>query len=183
VADYDRAELDEMVSRWVRANRECESDGDWRPLADFYTADATYGWNYGPEQEFMAVGRDEIRDYALGTEMQGLEGWSYEYQDFVVDDRSGAVIGLWKQISDARRPDGRNYSPEGIGGSWFRYAGDHQWSWQRDFFDFGNVGALFMEMITDKALSQGMQQRIRRAVSGEPLPGWYKIGEGPVPLW
>ncbi|MRH91307.1 nuclear transport factor 2 family protein [Nocardia sp. SYP-A9097] len=183
MADFDRAELDEMVRRWLQANKECEAAGDWLPLAEFYTEDATYGWNYGPTQEFMAVGRDEIRDIALGLEMEGLEGWTYPYQDVVVDERSGNVIGLWKQIADATRADGSHYSPHGIGGSWFRYGGNFQWSWQRDFFDFGNVSALFMEMITDNALTPGMTKRIQRATSGEPLPGWYAIGAGPVPLW
>ncbi|WP_067686422.1 hypothetical protein [Nocardia jejuensis] len=183
MADFDRAELDEMVQRWLKANEEAELAGDWRPLAEFYTEDATYGWNYGPTQEFMAVGRTEIRDIALGVEMQGLEGWTYPYQHVVVDERSGDVIGLWKQIADATRADGSHYSPQGIGGSWFRYGGDFQWSWQRDFFDFGNVSALFLEMITDKTLSAGMLRRIERATSGEKLPGWYPIGTAPVPLW
>ncbi|QCQ90263.1 nuclear transport factor 2 family protein [Rhodococcus sp. SGAir0479] len=180
---FDRGELDEMVQRWVDGNKKAEAAGDWKPLADFYTEDATYGWNYGPTQDFMAVGRDEIRDVALGLEMTGLEGWEYPYQEFVVDEVSGNVIGLWKQISDAKRPDGTNYSVYGLGGSWFRYAGNFQWSWQRDFFDFGNVSALFVEMIQAGALSKGMQARIQRSVSGEKLPGWYPVGQAPVPLW
>ncbi len=179
---YPRAELEEMVERWLQANRDAEAAGDWKPMADMYTEDATYGWNYGPTQEFMAVGRDEIRELALGQEMQGLDGWTYPYQEFVVDDRSGTVIGFWKQVSDAKRADGRAYSPEGIGGSWFRYGGDFQWSWQRDFFDFGNVSQMFLEMITDNALTAGMQQRIQRSVAG-PLPGWYRVGESPASLW
>ncbi|GAB2443361.1 nuclear transport factor 2 family protein [Nocardia tengchongensis] len=183
MADFDRAELDEMVRRWLQANKDCEAAGNWRPLAEFYTEDATYGWNYGPTQEFMAVGRDEIRDIAIGSEMDGLEGWTYPYQDWVIDERTGNLIGLWKQVCETKRADGRNYSPEGIGGSWFRYGGNFQWSWQRDFFDFGNVSSLFMEMITGNALSDGMNKRIQRAASGEKLPGWYRIGEAPVPLW
>ncbi|WP_063041683.1 nuclear transport factor 2 family protein [Nocardia pseudovaccinii] len=183
MADFDRAELDEMVRRWLRANQECEAEGDWRALAEFYTEDATYGWNYGPKQEFMAVGRSEIRDIAVGLEMDGLDGWTYPYQDWVIDERSGNLIGLWKQVNENKRADGRNYSVDGIGGSWFRYGGNFQWSWQRDFFDFGNVSALFMQMITNDALSEGMKKRIERATSGESLPGWYKIGEAPVSLW
>ncbi|MEV0062114.1 nuclear transport factor 2 family protein [Nocardia sp. NPDC050718] len=183
MAAFDRAELDEMVTRWLQANKDCEAEGDWRPLAQYYTEDATYGWNYGPTQEFMAVGRDEIRDIAIGVEMDGLEGWTYPYQEMVVDDRSGTVIGFWKQVADTTRPDGSHYSPAGIGGSWFRYGGNFQWSWQRDFFDFGNVSSLFLEMMSADALSPGMNKRITRAVSGDPLPGWYKIGEAPVPLW
>ncbi|MBH0780213.1 nuclear transport factor 2 family protein [Nocardia bovistercoris] len=180
--DFDRAELDEMVRRWVAENQACEEKGDWKPLAELYAEDATYGWNYGPTQEFMAVGRDEIRDIALGQEMEGLEGWTYPYQEFVVDERSGNVIGLWKQVADATREDGSHYQVDGIGGSWFRYGGNFQWSWQRDFFDFGNVSALFMEMITANALTPGMMKRIERSGAG-PLPGWYKINTAPVALW
>ena len=183
MAGYEREELDEMVRRWVAENQRCEEKGDWKPLAELYTEDATYGWNYGPTQEFMAVGRAEIRELALDQEMQGLEGWTYPYQDFVVDDRTGNVIGLWKQMADATRADGSHYTVNGIGGSWFRYGGNYQWSWQRDFFDFGNVSALFLEMITADALTPGMHKRIERSTSGKRLPGWYKIGESPASLW
>jgi hypothetical protein len=71
----------------------------------------------------------------------------------------------------------------GIGGSWVRYGGDWQWEWQRDFFDLGNVTALFVEMIKEDALSDGMTARMQRAVSGEKLPGHYPLAGGPVPLW
>lgn len=76
MATFDRAELDEMITRWVDANKRAEAEGDWKPLADLYTEDATYGWNYGPKDEFMAVGREEIRDLALGQEMDGSKAGS-----------------------------------------------------------------------------------------------------------
>lgn len=60
------------------------------------------------------------------------------------------------------------------GGSWFRYAGNYQWGWQRDFFDFGNAMALFMELIQDGKLSPKMQERVTRAMSGEVMPGHVK---------
>ncbi|WP_024794879.1 hypothetical protein [Tomitella biformata] len=180
---YDRAELDEMVQNWLDANLKCEAANDWKPLAEMYTADATYGWNYGPTEDFMAIGREEIRDLALGQEMLGLEGWQYPYQEVIIDHVSGTVMGLWKQVADATRPDGSHYEVHGFGGSWFRYAGNGQWSWHRDFFDFGNVSALFIEMMTDKTLSAGMHKRIERAMSGEKLPGYYPLGKTPVALW
>ena len=179
---YPREELEEMVERWLTANRECEAAGDWRPLAEMYTADATYGWNYGSHTDFMAVGRDEIRDLALGAEMGGLDGWSYPYQEVLIDDRKGFVMGLWKQVADATREDGSNYEVAGIGGSWFRYAGNFEWSWQRDFFDFGNATALFMEMMTDGNLSEGMTARMERSMKG-PLPGYYPVFGAPVGIW
>ena len=179
---FPREELEEMVQRWLDTNRHCEEIGDWRPLADLYTEDATYGWNLGPRGEFMAVGRAEIRDIALGLEMGGLDGWTYPYQEVLIDDRKGQVIGLWKQIADATRDDGSPYEVAGIGGSWFRYAGNFKWSWQRDFFDFGNAAATFMEMIKDGTLSDGMTKRMERVAKGD-RPGHYKLGESPVRLW
>ncbi|WP_237108324.1 hypothetical protein [Nonomuraea sp. MG754425] len=116
-------ELEEMVRRWLESNRRCEELGDWRPLAELYTEDATYGWNVGPGQDFMAVGRDEIRELALGAEMGGLDGWSYPYQSILLNEREGAVAGFWQQVAAARRPDGSPYEVAGIGGSWFRYGG------------------------------------------------------------
>lgn len=179
---YPRAELEEMVQRWLDINRQCEAAGDWRPMADMYTENATYGWNYGPTTDFMAVGRAEIRDIALGAEMGGLDGWQYPYESIVIDDAQGMVVGFWRQVADATREDGSHYEIAGIGGSWFRYAGDFQWSWQRDWFDFGNAAALFMEMMQANQLSDGMVARMNRSMSG-PLPGYYAQGKAPVGLW
>jgi hypothetical protein len=179
---FPREELEEMVTRWLDANRACEKAGDWRPLAELFTEDATYGWNLGPKEDFMAVGRDEIRDVALGREMGGLDGWTYPYQEILIDERTGQVIGLWMQIADATRTDGSGYTVPGIGGSWFRYAGDFRWSWQRDFFDFGNAATVFMEMIKDGTLSEGMKKRMERVTAGSQ-PGHYRLGEAPVGLW
>lgn len=180
---YPREELEEMVRRWLAANTRAEETGDWHGLADFYTEDATYGWNTGVGEDFMAVGRDEIRDIAVGIEMQGLEGWTYPYQRVLIDEKLGEVIGLWKQIADRKRADGTPYEVAGIGGSWFRYGGDYRWSWQRDFFDFGNVATLMLEMYQAGALSDGMKKRLDAAASGERQPGHYKRGRSPVPLW
>jgi hypothetical protein len=174
--------MEEMVARWLQGNREAEEARDWTPLAEMFTEDATYGWNLGPSEEFMAVGRDEIREIALGLEMVGLDGWTYPYEEILVDERKGQVIGIWHQVADARRADGSAYEVAGLGGSWFRYAGNFQWSWQRDFFDFGNVATLFMEMIKDGTLSEGMTKRMERAAAGS-LPGHYRVGEAPVGQW
>ena len=97
---------------------------NWLPLADMFTEDATYGWNVGPNDEFMAVGRDQIREYAVGLEMEGLGGWTYPYMRILIDEVQGEILGLWKQVADATRPDGSHYEIAGLGGSWFRYGGE-----------------------------------------------------------
>ena len=176
-----RDDLDKWVEKWLEANRVCEEKGDWKPLADFYTDDAPYGWNIGPKEDVMCVGRDEIRDVALGLEMEGLENWNYEYQKVLVDDKLGEIVGFWKQI--VNKTDGSTDEIYGIGGSWFRLNDDLLIEWQRDFFDFGHVSKMFMKLIESGDLSAGMQKRIERSVAGEKLPGYYPLGEAPVAIW
>ena len=181
MASFTRAELEEWVQSWLQANKDCEKAGDWRPLADFYATDATYGWNIGPKEDVMCVGIDEIRDIALGQEMEGLAGWRYPYQRVLIDDRIGEVVGFWKQV--ATDSNGTEQEVYGIGGSWFRYAGGGKWSWQRDFFDFGHVSTLYMDLIKAGKLSEGMQKRIQRGMAGDKVPGYFPLGKSPVPLW
>ena len=180
---YPRAELDAMVEHWLQANLDAEASGDWRSLADCFTEDATYGWNFGPKEHFMAVGRDEIRDIALGQEMGGLDGWQYPYEELIIDETKGHVVGFWRQVADATRPDGSTYEVPGIGGSWFIYGGDRQWAFQGDWFDYGNAASLFMEMMGDGTLSDGMQARLDRSLKPGQLPGHYPIRDVPVGLW
>jgi len=175
-----RHELQAMVDHWLAANRECEAAGDWGPLADLYTEDATYGWNYGPDREFMAVGREEIRSLALGEEMGGLDGWTYPYQRILLDEAVGEVVGFWRQLADVTQPDGSPYEVAGIGGSWFRYGGNMRWSWQRDWFDLGNATACFIAMYRAGVLSDGMTARMHK---DPDRPGWYPIATAPAGLW
>jgi hypothetical protein len=181
MASLPREELEDFVERWLEANREAERTGDWRILADFYTDDATYGWNIGPKEDVMCVGIDEIRDIALGQEMEGLEGWRYPYQRVIIDDKIGEIVGFWKQV--ATDVDGTEQEVYGIGGSWFRLNSDIKIEWQRDFFDFGHVSALYMDLIKAGKLSEGMQTRIERGMSGAKVPGYYPLGKSPSPIW
>ena len=171
---FPRAEMDEMMRRWLAANERAEAERNWKPMADFYTEDAEYTWNLGPNEEFVARGRQQIRDWVLGTEMEGLEGWTYPYQRVLIDDRVGEIVAFWKQIAPVKRPDGRPYEIRGVGGSWFRYAGSYLWGWQRDFFDVGNATALFVELIGEGKLGATMQKRIERVMGGELFPGHVK---------
>ena len=180
-----REQLEDFVTRWLETNREAERQGDWTPLADFYAEDATYGWNIGPKEDVMCIGKDEIRDIALGLEMAGLQGWSYPYQRVLIDEKIGEVVGFWKQVAtDAQGQDQEIY---GIGGSWFRLnAGPNEQAlieWQRDFFDFGHVQKLYLHLMQEGTLSAGMQERIQRSLAGEKLPGYYPLGQSPVPIW
>lgn len=173
---YPREELEEMVERWLAANRRAERDGNWTEhLGRMYTEDAEYGWNMGPNREFLARGRKQIEDWALGAHMEGFEKWRYPYDKILIDEKQGEVIGFWRQIAPVKRNDGSDYQVAGIGGSWFRYGGDYKWCWQRDFFDLGNVKAMFMELAADGKLAPSVKQRLRKLARGEPLPGVVPI--------
>jgi hypothetical protein len=181
MAALPREQLEDFIQRWMDANREAERKGDWKGLAEFFAPDATYGWNIGPKEDVMCVGRDEIREIALGYEMAGLEGWSYPYQKVIIDDKIGEVVGFWKQV--ATDADGTQATIYGIGGSWFRLNADGLIEWQRDFFDFGHVQKLYLKLMEEGKLSKGMQDRIERSLAGEKLPGYYPLGKAPVPIW
>ena len=173
---FSRQEMEEMMRRWLKANEDAEAAGDWKPMAEFYTKDAEYTWNLGPNEDFVAKGREQIREWCLGTEMEGLDGWEYPYDSVLIDERKGEIVAFWRQVAPGQRADGSKYEARGVGGSHFRYAGNYQWSWQRDFFDFGNIMALFMELIQDGKLSAGMQRRIESVMAGELPPGHVKRG-------
>ncbi len=181
MAPLPREQLEDFVQRWLDANRDAERNGDWTRLADFYAHHATYGWNIGPKEDVMCIGKDEIREIALGLEMAGLHGWTYPYQRVVIDDKIGEVVGFWKQV--ATDADGNRAEIYGIGGSWFRLNAEGLIEWQRDFFDFGHVQKLYLQLMKTGKLSRGMQERIQRGLAGEKLPGYYPLGQAPVPIW
>jgi len=177
---FPRSELEEMVARWIHANQEAEQRGDWTGLAaQFYTRDAVYQWNMGPNQEFVATGRQEIGDVALGYHMKGFEQWQYPYQDIVIDEKKGIVICFWEQIGPGTRPDGSPYRVDGLSGSRFDYAGNFQWSFQRDFFDLGNTKALLFEMAGAGRLNGVVRQKISEQTRGKLLPGTHRLRPEP----
>lgn len=177
---YPREELEEMMDRWLEANRNAEREGNWsKYLGAHYTDDAVYRWNVGPNEEFWAHGVEEIREVALGYHMRGFEEWHYPYETVLIDDKQGQVVGFWRQLAPYKRSDGSDYEIAGVGGSWFKYAGDFKWGWQRDFFDFGNTKSVFFELAGAGHLNPTIREKIRRQAKGELLPGHHPIREEP----
>ena len=168
---FPRKEIEEMLRRWVAANDEAGRTGDWSKMSKFYAEDAIYTWNNGPNWEFVAKGRQQIHDWVFGTEMAGLEHWVYPYVRTLIDDQKGEILGVWRQIGPDKDPEGRNYEIAGTGGSWFRYAGNFQWSWQRDFFDHINAGSVFGAMMKNNQLKPKMIERMK---AGSKMPGWVR---------
>jgi len=169
MSEITREEIEEMVARWVEANRAAGESGDWSKMSQFYTEDALYTWNCGPRWEFKAEGRQQIHDWVFGTEMSGLETWTYPYVRTLIDDKKCEFIGIWRQLAPVQNAKGEPFEIAGTGGSWFRYAGDFKWSWQRDFFDHINAGSTFGAMAKENKLTPEMLERMKK---GSKMPGW-----------
>jgi ketosteroid isomerase-like protein len=181
----ERVRIEEFWQEWLAANRLAETTRDWAPIADFYAEDATYGWMYTPDEHFMAVGREQIRQWALGTEMAGLEGWHYDYQATVIDEVAGMVIGFWKQRAGVEDDNGEEYEIAGIGGSWFGLGtgpdGGLRFAWQRDWFDLGSTAHTFLSLVADGKATEGLKERM--AVDGKTQPGHYRRSDLPSTVW
>lgn len=185
-----RPEIEEFWDSWLDINRKAEASGDWRILAECYAEDASYGWMYSPDEHFMAVGRDQIRDWAIGIEMDGLDGWHYDYQATVIDEKNAMIVGFWKQRSGITNDEtGQEYEILGIGGSWFGVerqtagadAGQIKIAWQRDWFDMPSTAHTFMEIIKADKAPDTLLKRI--SVTGHDVPGHYHYDELPSPVW
>ncbi len=182
MSDLTRAEIQEFWDAWLATNREAERSGDWRTLADHYAEDATYGWMYSPDEHFMAVGRDQIRDWAIGIEMDGLDGWRYDYQASVIDEQKAMIVGFWKQKSGILDDDGAEYEILGLGGSWFgveRQAnGEVMIAWQRDWFDMPSTAHTFMEILKANKAPETLLKRM--SVAGHGVPGSLPLQGHPL---
>lgn len=177
---FTRKEMEDMMRRWLEANRNAEKEGNWKKhLGPLYTDDAVYRWNVGPHEEFYARGRKEIEEVALGYQMEGFQNWNYPYDAVIIDERRGEVVCFWRQVAPAVRDDGSPYEVAGIGGSWFTYAGKFKWSGQRDFFDFANVKALLFELAGDGRLDAPVKRKIHLQAMGSLLPGHERIRPKP----
>ena len=184
-----RAEIEEFWDSWLDINRAAEQSGDWRVMAEWYAEDATYGWMYSVDEHFMAVGRDQIRDYAIGIEMDGLDGWHYDYQCTMIDDAKGMVVGFWKQKSGILDEAGEEYEIAGIGGSWFGLErqvggaddGRVKIAWQRDWFDMPSTAHTFMAIVEAGKAPDTLLKRM--SVGGLKVPGHYRHKEMPSTVW
>lgn len=181
-----RAEIEEFWASWLEVNREAERIGDWRILAEWYAEDATYGWMLTPDEHFMAVGRDQIRDWAIGIEMDGFDGWHYDYMATVIDEQNGMVVGFWKQragiVDDTT---GREFEIPGLGGSWFGVErqpdGDLKFAWQRDWFDFGAMAHTMGRVVRSGKAPDTLLERVK--VFGLGVPGHYRPEDLPSTVW
>lgn len=178
---YPREELQETMNRWLEANRKAEAEGDWKThLGPFYTVDAEYRWTVGPGEEFVAIGQQQIADWACGVHMQGFEGWNYPYDKVLIDDVQGEIVAFWRQVAPTKGPDGKRIEVPGVGGSWFRYGGDYKWAEQRDFFDLLSVFSTFARVAAAGDLGEPIKHKLADLARGKEITGHQRLGPKPT---
>jgi hypothetical protein len=171
-ARASRAELEEMVRRWIEAHDRATATRDWiTHLGAYYTDDAEYHWDLGPDQTFVVRGIKAIREIGVGYQMEGFEDWSYPYERVVIDEAKGEVVGFWRQISPYKRPDGSFYQVAGLGCSHFRYAGQFKWSFQQDFLDLASVIATLRDLAAAGLLPEALKKKMQMRARGHLMPG------------
>lgn len=167
-----RAEIEETMRRWIAANVRASETGDWQStLGAHYTDDAEYRWDIGPDETFVARGLGEIREVAIGYQMQGFEHWSYPYERVIIDDVRGEAVGYWRQVSPFKRADGSSIEVPGTGSSWFRYGGNYKWSHQQDLFDLGSVVSTLRDLAAAGLLPEPLKKKMQMLARGHQMPG------------
>jgi hypothetical protein len=140
---------------------------------------------YTPDEHFMAMGRQEIREIALGKEMEGLDGWHYDYMATVKDESNGMIVGFWRQKAGIADDDGNEFEIQGIGGSWFGLRrdadGELRYDWQRDWFDLGSTATTFLAIVSSGKAPQGLIDRMH--LNGMEQPGHYRLADLPSTVW
>ena len=169
---FPRSELEEMIRRFVAANDKAGDTGDWEPLADVLRRGRDLLLEQRPEARVR--GARPRRDPPLRVRHRDGRPREVDVPVRARADRRPGRRGD-RRLAPGRagdaQADGTPYEIAGTGGSWFRYGGNFQWVWQRDFFDHANAGAAFIAMAKDGKLSEGMQRRMSQ---GTKAPGWVQ---------
>ena len=162
----------------------CRGDEELEPARRLLRRGRDVRLDVHPRRALLAVGREEIRSYALGTEMAGLDGWHYDYMATVMDEKSGMVIGFWKQKAGIDDENGQEYEILGIGGSWLGIGSDDDGlhiAWQRDWFDLGSTAHTFLAIAGSGKAPQGLLDRMH--LNGMEQPGHYRLADLPSSVW
>ena len=158
-------------------------------MAGWHAEDATYGWMYSVDEHFMAVGRSQIRDYAIGIEMDGLDGWHFDYQVTMIDEVKAMVVGFWKQrsgiINDETGEELRDRD------RWLVVRGRAEVGGADDGFVKFRLAARLVRHAVDAQRSSRAGRATRHptpapqadVVSGLDVPGHYRYQDLPSSAW
>jgi len=137
-----KQEVKDMMARFIEANAKAEETRDWGPLADFYAEDCEYQYTMGEQGTRVCRGREAVRQYVMGKDMIGFEGWTFPYEWVVVDgDR---VMTKWWNQAPQTKDDGSPYRVVGM--SAITVNDDLQIQTMHDNFDLQALQAMCREI-------------------------------------
>lgn len=143
---FSREEIEREFQRRVAIQ---EKD-DWKAFGETFTSDAVYVEHH----EGTFKGRDKILAWLIPV-MDRCRGWTYPIDWVAIDGTR--VIYHWMNRLPGKRPDGAFYEWPGI--SVIQYAGDGQWSFQEDVYNWELGEKVIKDYIADKAARKQQQQQ------------------------
>lgn len=140
----------EEIEREFKRRIEIQERDDWKAFGETFTQDATYVEHH----EGTFKGRDDILAWLVPV-MDRCRGWTYPIDWVAID--GNRVIYHWLNRLPGKRPDGAFYEWAGI--SVIEYAGDGQWSFQEDIYNWELGEKVIKDYIADKAARKAQQAR------------------------
>lgn len=135
---FSREEIEREFQRKVALQ---EKD-DWKGFGETFTPDAVYVEHH----EGTFVGRAKILAWLIPV-MERCRGWTYPIDWVAID--GNRVIYRWLNRLPGKRPDGSYYEFAGMTAT--EYAGNGQWSYQEDVYNWEIGEKVIKDYIADKA--------------------------------
>ena len=138
----------EEIEREFRRRVAIQENDDWKAFGETFTSDAVYVEHH----EGTFKGRDKILAWLVPV-MDRCRGWTYPIDWVAID--GNRVIYHWMNRLPGKRPVGAFYEWPGI--SVIQYAGDGQWSFQEDVYNWELGEKVIKDYIADKAARKQQQ--------------------------
>lgn len=127
---HPRPEVEAAVAAYLATRDRIDAGhGTWADLAPHFTDDAVFvdpAWG-------RCEGLDEMRATVFGRAMDGLEGWTFPTDFFLID--GDTVVVKWRQVIPGT--DGRDHVQSGI--STLIYSGDGRFRYEEDLLNMVHV--------------------------------------------
>ena len=138
------------IEREFQCRVAIQEKDDWRAFGETFTPDAVYVEHH----EGTFKGRDNILAWLVPV-MDRCRGWTYPIDWVAID--GNRVIYHWLNRLPGKRPSGAFYEWPGI--SVVEYAGNGQWAFQEDIYNWELGEKVIKDYIADKAARKAQQAR------------------------
>lgn len=145
MSEFSREEIEREFQRRIAMQ---ERD-DWKGFGETFTQNAVYVEHH----EGTFEGREAILAWLIPV-MDRCRGWTYPIDWVAID--GNRVIYHWKNRLPGKRPDGSFYEFAGL--SVVEYAGNGQWSFQEDVYNWELGEKVIQDYIADKAARKAQQR-------------------------